>query len=156
MSVNSVTREEIDAITAWTVVRAAREIARRLGDALAPLQLTPVEFGALSQLAAADGLSQADLARAVGIRPQSVTPLLASLTTRGLIERRTAPGRGRHSRLGLTAQGSALLAEAWPVVAASEEWFGEDRERTRAVATALRPMLDAPASAVSRQDLGVP
>ena len=31
MPVNSVTREEIDAITAWTVVRAAREIARRVG-----------------------------------------------------------------------------------------------------------------------------
>ena len=156
MSAKPVTREEIDAITAWTVVRAAREIARRLGDALAPLQLTPVEFGALAQLAAADDLSQADLARAVGVRPQSITPLLANLMKRGLIERRTAPGRGRHSRLGLTVAGRALLAEAWPIVVASEDWFGGDRDRTRAIATALQPMLDTPGAGVSRSDLGVP
>ncbi|MEV9407507.1 MarR family transcriptional regulator, partial [Klebsiella pneumoniae] len=69
-------RRDIDDIPAWAVIRAARELARRLTAELAPVDLTPVEFGVLAQLAASDGMSQADLARAVGVRPQSMTTLI--------------------------------------------------------------------------------
>lgn len=75
-------RDDVDGIVAWTVIRAARTLSRRLAAELAPLGLTPVEFGALIQLAAAGELSQADLARAVGVRPQSMTTLVGGLSTR--------------------------------------------------------------------------
>lgn len=84
-------RDDVDGIVAWTVIRAARTLSRRLAAELAPLGLTPVEFGALIQLAAAGELSQADLARAVGVRPQSMTTLIGGLSTRGLVERGLHP-----------------------------------------------------------------
>nr|WP_252727997.1 MarR family transcriptional regulator [Curtobacterium sp. WW7] len=105
-----------------------------------PLGLTPVEFGVLVQLAAADGLSQADLARAVGVRPQSMTPLVSGLDDRGLLDRGAERGRGRLSRIRLTAAGRDLLGRAYPVVRASNRWFGDDAD-TSALVTTLRPLL---------------
>ena len=122
----SATRDDVDAIAAWTVIRAARTLARRLGDVLAPLGLSPVEFGALVQLAAGEQLTQAELARAVGIRPQSATTLVEALADRGLLDRGSERGRGRPSRITLTSAGRALLAEAFPVVLASNSWFADD------------------------------
>jgi DNA-binding MarR family transcriptional regulator len=127
------TREDVDAIAAWTVIRAARTLARRLGDVLAPLELTPVEFGALVQLAAGGQLTQAELARAVGIRPQSATTLVATLADRGLLDRGPERGRGRPSRITLTSAGRALLAEAFPAVHASNSWFADDGEHLSAI-----------------------
>jgi DNA-binding MarR family transcriptional regulator len=152
---SSPSRAEVDGIAAWTVIRAARELARRLAVELEPVGLSPVEFGVLAQLAAAEGpealgavdpgqlegLSQADLARAVGVRPQSMTALVAGLTTRALVERRADPGRGRHSRLALTDAGRSLLADAWPLVAASDDWFAGGADRTEALVATLHPLL---------------
>ncbi|GGL01399.1 DNA-binding MarR family transcriptional regulator [Curtobacterium luteum] len=129
----SATRDDVDAIAAWTVIRAARTLARRLGEVLAPLGLSPVEFGALVQLAAGERLTQAELARAVGIRPQSVTTLVAALADRGLLDRGPERGRGRPSRITLTSTGRALLAEAFPVVLASNSWFAGDAEPLSAI-----------------------
>ncbi|QZQ55151.1 MarR family winged helix-turn-helix transcriptional regulator [Curtobacterium sp. TC1] len=131
-------RADVDGIVAWTVIRAARTLSRRLAVDLAPLGLTPVEFGVLIQLAAADELNQADLARAVGVRPQSMTTLVGGLSTRGLVERGAAPGRGRASRMHLTPEGDALLARAHPVVSASNAWFGHLGDQ---VNEALHPLL---------------
>ncbi|WIB70497.1 MarR family winged helix-turn-helix transcriptional regulator [Curtobacterium sp. MCBD17_026] len=132
-------RDDVDGIVAWTVIRAARTLSRRLAAELAPLGLTPVEFGALIQLAAAGELSQADLARAVGVRPQSMTTLVGGLSTRGLVERGAAPGRGRASRMRLTDQGEALLARAHPIVRASNAWFGDG---TELISATLLPLLE--------------
>lgn len=161
----SPTRDDVDAIAAWSVIRAARVLARRLADVLAPLGLTPVEFGVLVQLAATEepddtgttddpaavsvgtpaaGLAQADLARAVGVRPQSMTALVATLTDRGLIDRGAERGRGRRSRIVLTDDGRTVLAQAFPVVLASNAWFGPDAATPTALVATLRPMLDGP------------
>ncbi|SMH32202.1 DNA-binding transcriptional regulator, MarR family [Rathayibacter oskolensis] len=140
----SVSRDDIDSIAAWTVIRAARELARMLAGELEAMDLTPVEFGVLAQLEAADGLSQADLARAVGVRPQSMTSLTSGLEKRRLISRGSEGGRGRHSRIRLTAGGRTLLAAAYPVVLASNRWFGEDPHRTDEVVAMLRPLLGGP------------
>lgn len=142
----SPTRDDVDAIAAWSVIRAARVLARRLADELAPLDLTPVEFGVLVQLAATDGLAQADLARAVGVRPQSMTAMVAALGDRGLIDRGSERGRGRRSRIVLTDDGRTLLARAYPVVLSSNAWFGPDTTSPAALVATLRPMLDGPDS----------
>lgn len=136
----SATRDDIDAIAAWTVIRAARELARGLASELDPLGLSPVEFGVLIQLAAAEAMSQAELARLVGVRPQSMTALVAGLHDRGLLDRGAERGRGRLSQVSLTPAGRALLAEAYPRVLASNRWFGSD-ETSSAVVAALRPVL---------------
>ena len=132
----SVSGDDVDSVAAWTVIRAARELARRLAEELEPLDLSPVEFGALVQLAAGGEHNQAELARAVGVRPQSMAALVGGFETRGLVERGAVPGRGRASRLHLTRDGRELLADAWPRVQASNAWFGDDVD---GLVAALRP-----------------
>lgn len=136
----TLSRDDIDAVAAWTVIRAARELARRLAVEIEHLQLSPVEFGVLAQLAAAEGLTQADLARAVGVRPQSMTTLVAGLAGRGLIDLGAERGRGRRSEIVLTREGRRVLARAYPVVLASNDWFG-DPASSRDLVSALHPML---------------
>ena len=142
----SLSREGIDEIAAWTVIRAARELARMLTHELASLDLSPVEFGVLAQLAAEDELSQAELARSVGVRPQSMTALSAALESRALIVRGPVRGRGRTSRIRLTDEGRSLLARAYPTVLASNAWFGDDATRADALQSALRPLLGTTSS----------
>ncbi|MFS0731868.1 MarR family transcriptional regulator [Curtobacterium sp. 1P10AnD] len=144
----SATRDDVDAIAAWTVIRAARTLARRLGDVLAPLGLSPVEFGALVQLAAGEQLTQAELARAVGIRPQSATTLVGALADRGLLDRGSERGRGRPSRITLTSAGRALLAEAFPVVLASNSWFADDGVPLSAILSPFAGDATSPTDAV--------
>ena len=139
-------RDDVDAVAAWTVIRAGRELARRLATELAPMELTPVEFGVLVQLATSEELSQAELARAVGVRPQSMTALVGALGARGLLVRGAEPGRGRLSRLALTPAGRDLLSRAFPAVLASNAWFGpvsvdDDATGAEVVASALLPLL---------------
>ncbi|GAA1905855.1 MarR family winged helix-turn-helix transcriptional regulator [Lapillicoccus jejuensis] len=141
------TSQDVDAIAAWSVIRAARALARRLADELAPHGLTPVEFGVLVQLAASGdpqgrgGLAQADLARAVGVRPQSMTVMTRTLAERGLVDLGERRGRGRRSAVVLTDDGRRLLSRAYPVVLASNDWFGPDPATAPALVVTLRPLL---------------
>ncbi|RFA17559.1 hypothetical protein B7R25_17510, partial [Subtercola boreus] len=74
-----ITTADIDAVIGWTVIRAARRATRLFATSLAPHGLTPVEFGVLVQLDAANEKSSpADIARAVEMRPQSVAPTIDS------------------------------------------------------------------------------
>lgn len=154
-------RDDVDAVAAWTVIRAGRELARRLATELAPMELTPVEFGVLVQLATAEELSQAELARAVGVRPQSMTALVGALGARGLLVRGAEPGRGRLSRLTLTPAGRELLSRAFPVVLASNAWFGpvavdDDTTGAEVVAAALLPLLGGEMSGEREPAAGSP
>lgn len=118
------TAADIDAVVGWTVIRAARRAARLLAQTLQEHGLTPVEFGVLAQLAAARGeLTQAEVARAVEVRPQSVAPVIDGLDARGLLRREGARGRGRSGRLVLSETGAARLAAAFPDVLATNPAF---------------------------------
>jgi DNA-binding MarR family transcriptional regulator len=119
-----ITTADIEAVVGWTVIRAARQAGRILTVALRRHNLTPVEFGILSQLAASDGeLTQAEVARAAEIRPQSAAPIVDGLSERGLLRREGARGRGRSGRLVLSDTGARLLAEAFPDVRATNDIF---------------------------------
>lgn len=125
---------DIEGVVAWTVIRAARQAARLLTAALKSHGLTPVEFGVLAQLAAADGaMTQAEVARLTEIRPQSVSPVIDDLDRRGLLVREGVRGRGRSGRLVLTADGDALLAAAFPDVTETSGAFAEDASGVDAV-----------------------
>ncbi len=138
-----ITSDDVDAVVGWTVIRAARRAARLLGAALAPHSLTPVEFGVLVQLAAARGeLTQAEVARAVEIRPQSVAPVIEGLNGRGLLNREGERGRGRSGRLLLSDAGSDLLQAALPALLATNPAFQGGAENPAAVNRALLAFLE--------------
>jgi DNA-binding MarR family transcriptional regulator len=82
---------------------------------LSPFRLTPTQFLLLFRLLEAKNVSSADLARTIGVRPQSIVDLIRPLEREGLIERREAPEHRRILRIRLSAAGEQLLARAIPV-----------------------------------------
>ena len=88
---------------------------------LEPFGLTPAQFLVLFRLKhSTTPVSSADLARAAGIRPQSVVDLIGPLERRGLIKRREAPEHRRILRITLSAAGEQLFARALPAAAQLE------------------------------------
>jgi DNA-binding MarR family transcriptional regulator len=88
---------------------------------LLQFDLTPAQFLVLFRLKYATApVSSADLARAAGIRPQSVVDIIGPLERDGLIRRREAPEHRRILRITLTAAGEQLFARALPAAAQLE------------------------------------
>jgi DNA-binding MarR family transcriptional regulator len=102
----------------WTLVQAAHVVARGFTAVFAEVGLTPTQFGVLAHLVDDEGLSQAELARRVLVRPQSMGELVGFLLDRGLVRREGPGGRGRRSGLVITTAGRALYEAALPGVAA--------------------------------------
>lgn len=117
----TLTAEELDRILTWSIVRVARFAGQRLANRLADHGVTPVHFGVLAHVAINAEMTQADLARAVLVRPQSIAPLLDGLEERGLIRRTGNRARGRRNPVQLTDDGRHALDSAWEVALGSND-----------------------------------
>lgn len=80
--------------------------------ALGEVDLTPSQFFILVLVKSGEATSGAELARAMGVLPQSMTELIAPLELRGAIARRPDPDHNRILRIELTAAGERLFARA--------------------------------------------
>jgi DNA-binding MarR family transcriptional regulator len=80
--------------------------------ALEQFDLTPNQFLMLLRLSHKEGQSAAELARGIGVRPQSLTEIISPLAAKGLISREESPEHRRILRISLTAAGRQLLARA--------------------------------------------
>ncbi len=89
--------------------------------ALVQFDLTPMQFHILLRLQQQDGMSAAQLARGVGVRPQSMGEIIAPLERKALISREESPEHRRILRISLTAAGRQLLARATRVAMQLEE-----------------------------------
>ncbi len=83
-------------------------LARRLRAAAAAHGLSWTESSTLRRIATDGPATTAELARAEGVKPQSMGATLAALEARGLVARKPHPSDGRQVNLILTAQGVAL------------------------------------------------
>lgn len=119
----------------YLLARAADAVSRSWHQALRDSGINPRQFSVLALVADDETLSQGELARRVLITPQSMSELLRSLESAGLIERGDA-GRGRPSNLVVTSAGHELLRQAYPVVR------NVDREAFAALTDAERATLD--------------
>jgi DNA-binding MarR family transcriptional regulator len=54
----------------------------------------------------------ADLARAEGVKPQSMGAIVAALEERGIVERRPHPTDGRQMNIALTGEGASMRKDA--------------------------------------------
>ncbi|TDD22008.1 MarR family winged helix-turn-helix transcriptional regulator [Nonomuraea diastatica] len=125
----------------WELIQTSHVVARGFTALFASVGLTPTQFGVLATLASGEDLSQAELARAVMVRPQSMNELFVSLLKRGLVERDGPGGRGRRTGLRITEAGRELLARAQPKV---EEFNAPEAiELSAAEAAELSRMLRA-------------
>ncbi|MFP5073028.1 MarR family winged helix-turn-helix transcriptional regulator [Pseudonocardia nantongensis] len=145
--------QDVD-VPLWELVRTAHLAARGFHRVFAEAGLTPTRFGVLAQLADRERTgspppSQAELARVVMLRPQSVGELVTDLVERGLVRRDGPGGRGRRAGLELTDDGRAALDRAWPLVRAfnSASSTGLDDERAAELVAMLRTVRERLAAA---------
>ena len=115
------TAEELDQILTWSVVRVSRFLGQRFAERLAESGLNPVHFGVLAYLAIEPAMTQADLARAVLVRPQSIASLVDTLESRGLLRRAGGRARGRRNPVQLTDEGRQALHEVWEVALSTND-----------------------------------
>ncbi len=96
----------------YLIARAHRMMFARAAGALAPLGLTPRDFGVLAALAIAQPCSQQRLAAILGVSAPAVLAFVDDLEESGLVSRRRNAADRRAYDLTLTDRGTALLGEA--------------------------------------------
>ena len=87
-------------------------LMRRIRAASASHDLSWTEASVLSRLARNGPATTADLARAEGVKPQSMGTTIAMLEELGIVERKPHPTDGRQVHIELTARGAAVRASA--------------------------------------------
>lgn len=107
----------------WELVQTFHVVARGFHRVFDQAGLSATQFGVLAELAdrertGAPTPSQAELARVVLLRPQSIGELVGSLVERRLVVRDGPSGRGRRTGLSLTDAGRATVQHALPLVRA--------------------------------------
>ncbi len=94
----------------YLIARAHRMMFRQASCALAPLGLSPRDFGILSALAAAQPCSQQQLSAIIGISAPAMLAFVDELESSGLVSRRRNSADRRAYDLTLTEAGAAKLA----------------------------------------------
>lgn len=89
--------------------------------ALEPVGIEPRHFGTLTALRSSGPVSQADLARMLGVSHPSVVQIVDDLELRGLLERRRLAADRRTQMLHLTAATEPAMRQAADLVAATNE-----------------------------------
>ena len=79
--------------------------------------ITPIQFAALTILQFRPGIDQSELGEIAALDPSTVGDVLQRLERRGLVQRQE---QGQRRICDLTAQGSALLDQIMPHVAAAQ------------------------------------
>ncbi|WP_068091075.1 MarR family winged helix-turn-helix transcriptional regulator [Novosphingobium rosa] len=78
-----------------------RALKRRFREQAPAGELTPAQIAVISRLECGPGTASA-LARAEGMRPQSMGPIIAALDAAGVIQGKPDPADGRQTLLSLT------------------------------------------------------
>lgn len=87
-------------------------LIRRIRATAASQELSLSERSVMSRLDNDGPATTADLARAEGVKPQSMGATVAALEERGLVERKAHPTDGRQVNIALTAKGAAIRKTA--------------------------------------------
>jgi DNA-binding MarR family transcriptional regulator len=88
---------------------------------LRELGLTTAQYAALGVLETAPGISNAALARACFVTPQTMNEIVQSLQAGGLVQRTAHPIHGRILQLDLTPLGQTHLGQAHQLIETVEE-----------------------------------
>ena len=100
-------RKPLDlAVTEFT--QALGLLVRRVRAATASHELSWTETAVMARLARDGPATTADLARAEGVKPQSMGTTIASLEEMGMVQRTPHPTDGRQVNIELTAKGVAV------------------------------------------------
>src|SRR5689334_7688421 len=104
----------------YVLRRAQLAVFQDFFAAFAPLDIRPAQFSVLTVIERNPGLTQSQVAEALGIKRTNFVGMLDALEARGLTERRQAARDKRSYALYLTAEGNALMRKLKPVLKAHE------------------------------------
>src|SRR5262245_6601170 len=93
----------------FLLAQVGAHAAARFAERLEPLGLTPAHAGLLRMIAASSGVSQQQVAAAMGAFPSRMVGLVDELQHRKLVERQRNPEDRRSHALALTAEGRRVL-----------------------------------------------
>ncbi|MGA8621811.1 MAG: MarR family transcriptional regulator [Candidatus Sulfotelmatobacter sp.] len=94
------------------LIQAIGLLVRRVRAAAASHDLSLTESAVMARLAKDGPATTADLARAEGMKPQSMGTTIAALEEMGMVARKPHPSDGRQVNLELTAKGAAVRKSA--------------------------------------------
>lgn len=97
--------------TVYLLKRAELAVRGCVEMALSEASLTPSQYFILFLVSKGEATSSAELSRAMGVLPQSMTELIGPLEARGAIKRQPDPTNNRILRIELTAAGDRLFAK---------------------------------------------
>jgi DNA-binding MarR family transcriptional regulator len=103
---------ELPTSTVYLLKRTELAVRGCVEEALSEVALTPSQYFILSLVRTGEATSSAELARAMGVLPQSMTELIAPLEKRGAIARTPDRDNNRILRIELTAAGLELFERA--------------------------------------------
>jgi DNA-binding MarR family transcriptional regulator len=107
-------------------IQAVGLFVRRVRAAAASQGLSLTEATVMSRLAREGPATTAELARAEGMRPQSMGTTIAALEEMGMVERKPHPTDGRQVNIALTAKGVAARKSAKD---AKRTWLAQAMEQ---------------------------
>jgi DNA-binding MarR family transcriptional regulator len=110
----------LEAFVGYNARRAWLIVSGLFAERMAPYGLKQIDFSVLSLLAHNPGATSRQLCNTLDILPPNLVSLVATLDSRGLIERRPHPYDGRAVGLHLTEAGEKLIGEAEQAVAQLE------------------------------------
>jgi len=90
------------------LAHAVAQLVRRVRVAGAPQDLSWTESAVMARLDKGGPATTAELARAEGVRPQSMGATVAALEEMGIVERKAHPTDGRQVNIALSARGAAM------------------------------------------------
>lgn len=110
-----------DQLLGYNLKRAQHRLNRKLEDALRSCGLTSAQFAVLSALQAKPDQTNADLANAAFITPQSMQGVLSKLEDAGHVVRHQDENHGRRQLARLTPSGEALATKGRQLASKVEE-----------------------------------
>lgn len=96
----------------YALKRAQHALRTQMDEALRPLKVTAPQYAVLSAVELDAGISNARLARAAFVTPQTMQGILVNLERENLIRRQADPAHGRVLQTALTEEGEKVLAQA--------------------------------------------
>jgi DNA-binding MarR family transcriptional regulator len=104
----------------YVLRRAQLVVFQDFFSAFAPFDISPAQFSVLTVIERNPGLTQSQVASALGIKRTNFVGLLDELERRTLAERRQTARDRRSYALYLTTEGAALMRKLKPVLKAHE------------------------------------
>lgn len=134
------------------LAQLGQHVGQRFTVLLEPLNLQPRHFGILSQLLAAEGQTQQELADRLGIHRNVMVTLIDDLEARGLVERQPHATKRRANALYVTRDGKQLMETARQVADRHDEMLleGLSADEQRYFTQLLKKVVQ-----ISGLDLGV-